>query len=91
MMVSAVEWPNVLGIRMRVIDQDGSIGAPLTIQFQGFERITGTSFADKDKKIYLSAKTIGGDHNLYSISVKEILEGISDLAAIPTEQIPASI
>jgi len=91
MLVSAVEWPNVSGIRMRGIDQDGRIGAPLTVRFQGFERVTGISFADKDKKIYFSAKTTAGHHNLYYISVRDTLQGISDLLNLTPTQISSAL
>jgi len=91
MVASAVKWPSVIGIRLRGIDQNGIIGAPLTFQFQDLEMITGVSFAQKDEKLYFSAKTTAGDHNLYSISVREILRGISDLVALPSTQIPAPI
>jgi hypothetical protein len=53
--------------------------------------ITGVSFAEKDKKIYLSAKTTAGDDNLYYIGVKEILEGFADLVSVQPAQIPPPI
>jgi len=91
MLASAVKWPSVMGIRIRGIGQDGSIGVPLTFQLQGIQMITGVSFAENDKKVYLSAKTTAGDHNLYSIGLKEILEGFSDLVSVPPAQIPQPI
>lgn len=90
MLVSAVEWPNVSGIRMRGIDQNGTIGAPLTIQFQGFQRVTGISFSDNDKKIYFSAQTTAGDHNLYYISVENTLQGF-DLLNLTSAQISSAL
>jgi hypothetical protein len=94
-LASAVEWPtamgSVKGIRLRGIEQDGSIGLPLTFQIEGMQMITGVSFAEKDKKIYLSAKTTAGDDNLYYIGVKEILEGFTDLVSVQPAQIPPPI
>jgi hypothetical protein len=95
MLVSAVRWSSVAGIvagiRIRDVDQNGRIGLPLTIQFQGLERITGVSFADKDKRIYFSAKTTAGDDNLYYISVRHILEAISDLANLTLTEISSAL
>ena len=78
MLASAVSWPAFIGIRIRGIDQDGSIGLPVTFELQGLSEITGVSFADEDQKIYLSAQTSGGN-NLYSIGFKEIIRALSDL------------
>jgi hypothetical protein len=94
-LASAVEWStpmgSVKGIRLRGIEQDGSIGVPLSFHIQGIKMITGISFAEKDKKIYLSAKTTADEFFLYSIGVKEILEGFADLVSVQPAQIPPPI
>jgi len=88
MLASAVKWPGVMGIRVRGIGQDGTIGLPLTYKLLGFQEITGVSFADEDQKIYLSAKKTGEEYNLYYIGVKEILRGFADLVNLPPSDIP---
>ena len=89
MIASAVEWPpNVVGIRIRGVDQYGTIGAPLTFQFQGFERIMYISFADNDKGIYFSAIPTGGDSKLYYVSLSGFLQAIRDWITNPPASLP---
>lgn len=90
-LASAVEWPGVVGMRLRGIDQDGNIGLPVTFEFENLEMITGVSFAEKDLKIYLSAKADGGKDKLYVVTVKTILEGISNLLSVTPPQIQSTI
>jgi hypothetical protein len=79
LLASAVKWPGFIGFRIRGIGQDGNIGLPATFKLPaGFADITGLSFAEKDLKIYLSAR-VGVEHRLYSIGVEEILKGLTDL------------
>jgi hypothetical protein len=94
MIASAVESPTVVGIRIRGVDQNGTIGAPLTFQFQDFEGITGISFADADKRIYFSAKLKPTDptqppqFKLYYISLSEFLQAIRDWITNPPASLP---
>lgn len=87
MLASAVEWPNFIGIRIRGIGQDGSIGPPATFKLEGFKEITGVSFADEDQKIYLSAEMTTGEHRLYYIGLEEILRGLADLVNLTAAEI----
>jgi hypothetical protein len=79
LLASVVKWPGFIGFRVRGIGQDGKIGLPATFKLPpGFADITGLSFADKDLKIYLSAR-VGPQHRIYSIGVEEIIKSITDL------------
>jgi hypothetical protein len=87
-LVSAVEWPGGVGIRIRGIDASGDIGAPLTLRFQQLERITGVSFADRDEKVYFSANTAAGAHLLYYISFREWMQAAMNLLPLTPPQLP---
>jgi hypothetical protein len=77
---SAVQYPGLLGIRLRGIDQqNGHLGVPLTIKFENFVMITGLAFSGKDQQIFISAKTNGGEYNIYKIGMQEWVGVIADL------------
>jgi hypothetical protein len=93
LLASVVEWPNVLGIRVRGIDENGVIGPPATFQFEDIQEITGISFADGDDKIFFSVKIDSMTYELYRVELKDFIGSLIDWISDPpaTLQFPPPV
>jgi hypothetical protein len=88
--VNAVKWGSgKIGIRMRSINDNGSVGIPFTMKLDvpgvSIDLIDGLALAGDSNAIYFSAKAAGSSYSeIYKISVKEYIAILRAIISSPS-------